>query len=67
MHNSGPRAQLWPIYPLPSQAEWVIKVFVCCSGTVSAHWGMDVAVIEVLQIVSFGMNPPVKTGDLGMF
>lgn len=29
----------------------------------SAHWGMDVAVIEVLQIVSFGMNPLVKIGS----
>lgn len=51
MHNSVPGAQLWPIYALPNQAELVITVFVCCSGAVSAHWGMDVAVIEVLQIV----------------
>lgn len=64
MHNDVPRAQLWPIYPLPSQAEWVIKVFVCGSGTVSAHRGMNVAVIEALQIVSFRMNPLVKIGNL---
>lgn len=66
LHNSVPEAQLWPIYPLPSQAEWVITAFVCCSGSVYAEWGIDVTVIEVLQIVSFGINSLVKIGNLGI-
>lgn len=64
MRNSVPGAQLWPIYPIPSQAERVITV--CFSSTVSAHWGMDVALIEVLPIASFGINPLVKIGNLGI-
>lgn len=66
MHNSVPGAQLWPRHPLLSQAEWLITVFVCCSDTVAAYWGMHVTIIEVLQIVSFEVILLVKIGNLGM-